>query len=149
LSVIARIAPAPGGTIGRELVGFAAIGVASTGAYVLLFSALRFVASASIANAAALVVTAVANTAANRRLTFRVPGGGRSVVRDQIAGLVALGIALAITTASIGLLDRIAPNASRSVELAVLVAANAAATGARFVILRYAMADHAQVDETR
>jgi len=90
---------------------------------------------ATAANALALVVTAVGNTAANRRLTFGVRGSA-SMVRDQVAGLVALGIALGLTTVSIGALDIVAPDPGRGVELAVLVAANAAATVTRFVLLR-------------
>ncbi|HEY5628746.1 MAG TPA: GtrA family protein [Candidatus Limnocylindrales bacterium] len=119
---------------GRELLAFAVIGVVSTGAYGVLYLLLRTATGPTTANALALVVTAVGNTAANRRLTFGRRGG--SMLRDQIAGLVALGIALAITTASVSLLGALAPNAGRPVELAVLVVANAQATVARFVLLR-------------
>ena len=58
------------------------------------------------------------------------------MVRDQVGGLVALGVALAITTASVSLLAAVAPDAGRLVELAVLVVANALATVVRFVLLR-------------
>lgn len=121
--------------LGRELVVFATIGVVSTAAYAVLFLMLRSVMDATAANALALVVTAVGNTAANRRLTFGVLGG-RSMVRDQVGGLVALGVALAITTGSVTLLAALVPGAGRLVELVVLVLANALATVARFVLLR-------------
>ena len=58
----------------RQLVSFGAIGVASTVAYVALYSWLRETMPAGGANALALVITAVGNTSANRLLTFRVRG---------------------------------------------------------------------------
>lgn len=121
--------------LGREVATFAVIGIASTAAYAVLYVALRPALGAAPANAAALVITAIANTAANRHLTFGVRDG-RSMLRDQLGGLAALAVALAITTASVGLLGLLAPAAGRLVELAVLVVANLLATVARFVLLR-------------
>ena len=121
--------------IGREALVFGAVGVVSTVAYAVLYLALRSITGASAANALALLVTAIGNTAANRRLTFGVRGRD-TLVRDQAVGLLALGVALAITTASVGLLGALVPGAGRFVELAVLVVANALATVARFVLLR-------------
>ena len=121
--------------IGREVLTFGAIGIASTAAYAVLYLVLRAAAEPAVANALALVLTAVGNTAANRRLTFGVRDGG-SMLRDQLGGLLALGIALATTTASVGVLAILAPEAGRPMELAVLVAANGLATVARFVLLR-------------
>ena len=121
--------------LGREVATFAVIGVVSTAAYAVLYLALRSALGATAANAAALVITAVGNTAANRRLTFGVRDG-RSMLRDQLGGLAALAVALAITTASVALLGAIAPAAGRLAELAVLVVANVLATVARFVLLR-------------
>jgi putative flippase GtrA len=123
-----------GSRLGRQLLAFASIGVVCTAAYAVLYLALRTTTGPTTANALALVVTAIGNTAANRRLTFGRRGG--SMVRDQIAGLLALAIALAITTASVSLLGSLAPRAGRTVELAVLVVANALATVTRFVLLR-------------
>jgi putative flippase GtrA len=114
---------------------FAAIGVVSTLAYAGLYVLLRGVASPPLANAVALTATAVGNTAANRRLTFGVRGRG-SLGRHHLAGLVAHGGALSITTLAAALLAALAPQAGRPVELAVLVAANTLATAARFVLLR-------------
>ena len=121
--------------LGREVLSFAAVGVVSTAAYAVLYLTLRMVTGSVAANAIALVATAIGNTAANRRLTFGVRDRV-SIVRHQAAGLVALTVALTITTASVGVLTLLAPGASRLVELAVLVAANALATAARFVLLR-------------
>jgi putative flippase GtrA len=131
-ATLARLAASK---LGRELIVFATIGVVSTAAYAVLYLLLRSVTGPTAANALALVVTAVGNTAANRRLTFGVRGA-RSMLRDQIGGLVALAAALAITTLSVSLLGFLAPGAGRIVELAVLVVANALSTVARFVLLR-------------
>jgi len=122
----------------RQVLSFAAIGVVSTLAYVALYAWLRQGVSAGIANAAALVITAVGNTAANRRLTFAVRERD-GLARDHAAGLAALGVALAITSASLGLLDFVAPRHGRAVELVLLVGANAAATVSRFFLLRFAI----------
>lgn len=123
------------GGLGREVLSFAAIGVASTAGYAVLYLLLRSVAGPALANGAALVITAIGNTAANRRLTFGV-AGRRSMLRDQVGGLAALGVALGITTAAAAFLGQLAPGAGRLVELGVLVAANGIATTARFLLLR-------------
>jgi putative flippase GtrA len=136
--------------VGRELLTFAAIGVVSTAAYALLFLVIRGVTDAVAANAAALVITAVGNTAANRRLTFGVHGTGRAaMVRDQLGGLAALAVALAITTASVRVLGALAPDAGRFAELSILVAANVLATVARFLVLRtWIRADRRRAPDT-
>jgi putative flippase GtrA len=120
------------------LLGSPATG-SNQGAYVLFYTALRAFSPAAAANAFALVLTAVGNTAANRRLTFRVEGRD-GLARHHAAGLISLAVALVITSASLGILDLVAPDRSRLVELAVLVAASAAATVARFVLLRVVIA---------
>ena len=68
----------PGGRTARglplQIARFTVIGVASTIAYVALFLLFRLMMPAQAANAASLLLTAVANTAANRRLTFGISG---------------------------------------------------------------------------
>ncbi len=125
----------PDRTLMRQLSSFVVIGIASTLAYAALYLLLRPVASAIVANLLALLITAVGNTAANRRLTFAVRGSD-GLARDHLAGLLAFVIALGITTASVTALGSIAPGAGHIVELAVLIASNALATLARFVLLR-------------
>ncbi|MGV9767483.1 dolichyl-phosphate beta-glucosyltransferase [Micromonospora tulbaghiae] len=121
----------------RQLARFAAVGVASTLAYLLLFLLARGPLGAQPANLLALLLTAVANTAANRRLTFGVTGR-RHAGRHHLQGLLAFALGLALTSGSLAVLHAItAPN--RSVELVVLVAANLAATALRFLLLRLAM----------
>ncbi|HEY5842880.1 MAG TPA: GtrA family protein, partial [Mycobacterium sp.] len=113
---------------------FAAIGIFSTAVYLLLFVALRGLTGAQGANLVALLVTALANTAANRRFTFGVRGR-TGVARHQFEGLLVFGVGLALTSGSLALLTAVA-EPSRVVELVVLVAANLLATVVRFVLLR-------------
>lgn len=62
----------------RQLVRFGAVGVVSTLAYLLLFWFGRGHLGSQLANLVALLVTAVANTATNRRFTFGIIGGARA-----------------------------------------------------------------------
>lgn len=130
----------------RQVLSFATIGVASTLAYAVLYGALRVALAAPPANLAALAVTAVANTTANRRLTFEVRGR-TGFVADQLAGLGAFLIALAITTGALGLLAAVAPRAGLMVELTVLVTASVIATIVRFLVLRSWMGRRHDVPE--
>ncbi|HET7902797.1 MAG TPA: glycosyltransferase [Candidatus Nanopelagicales bacterium] len=121
--------------LGSQLLRFAAIGVASTLAYLALFLLLRGALGAQGANLAALLLTAVANTAANRRLTFGVRGAADRF-RHQLQGLVVFAIGLGLTSASLAVLGAVAPGASRGVEVAVLIGASVAATLVRFLLFR-------------
>jgi putative flippase GtrA len=127
-----EVAGVPRGMIG-QLVRFAAIGVASTVAYLLLYVLFRAGLGPFGANLVALVVTAVANTAANRRLTFGVRGRVGAAT-SQIQGLIVFGLGLVLTTGALALLPA---TASRPLELLVLVAANGLATVLRFVAFRW------------
>lgn len=121
----------------RQVVRFGAIGIASTLAYLVLFSMMQFPLGAQVANFVALLLTAIANTAANRRFTFGVTGGGASsAARHQFEGLIVFGVALAITSGALAGLHMFDPNAHHLVELTVLVLANLVATAVRFVLLR-------------
>ncbi|MGV2917472.1 glycosyltransferase [Streptomyces alfalfae] len=121
--------------LARQLVGFCVVGVLSTLFYLLLYSGFRTFTGAQAANAFALLVSAVANTAANRRLTFGVRGRDRAV-RHQAQGLVVFAIGLALTSGSLAALGAASGDPAHSTELAVLVAANLAATVLRFLLLR-------------
>jgi putative flippase GtrA len=124
----------PAGLIG-QLVRFAVIGVLSTLAYVVLFLLLRGPVGAQAANLVALLLTAVANTAANRRHTFGIRGRG-GAARAQFQGLVVFALGLALTSGSLALLRALDGDASRAGELLLLVVANALATLLRFVLFR-------------
>jgi putative flippase GtrA len=118
-----------------QLVRFAAVGVASTLAYLALFVLLRGPLGAQGANFAALLLTAIANTAVNRRVTFGVRGAVDRF-RHQLQGLLVFAVGLGLTAASLALLTALAPDAQRWVEVGVLVAANITATLVRFLLFR-------------
>jgi putative flippase GtrA len=128
------VAGVPAG-LARQLVRFAAVGAASTVAYLALYALLRLGVGPQPANLIALLVTAVANTAANRRLTFGVRGPDQAW-RHQAQGLVVFGIGLGLTSGSLALLDALHTTAHPTLELAVLVGANLVATGVRFLMMR-------------
>ena len=132
----ARRRPAAGRAllIGQVL-RFAVIGVASTAAYILLYLLLRDVLAAQPANAVSLLITAVANTAANRRFTFGIRGRAHAA-RHQVLGLIAFGITLALTSRALDVLHAVVPHASRVTEVAALVLANLIATIIRFGLYR-------------
>lgn len=117
-----------------QVVRFGVVGVLSTVAYALLYLVLQAVVPAQFANFAALLITAVANTWANRRFTFGVSGPG--MVRHQFQGLLVFGIAWALTSGSLLGLHAIVPDASARLQLVVLTVANLVATLVRFVLLR-------------
>ena len=118
-----------------QVVRFAAVGIASTIAYALLYLLFQLALPGQLANFLALLVTAVANVTANRRFTFGVRGR-RGVVRHQFQGLIVFGIAWAITSGSLALLHLMRPDASSLLSLAVLTAANLLATLVRFLLFR-------------
>ena len=111
------------------------IGILSTVAYLALFGVLRTGMSAESANFIALLATAVANTAVNRRFTFAVHGRGHPA-RDHAVGLAAFAVGLAVTTGSLQVLRAVDPGAGRLGEVGVLLVASAVATLFRFVALR-------------
>lgn len=119
----------------HQIPRFAAVGVLSTLAFMGLYAVLRTGLPALVANALALLVTAVANTAANRRFTFGVRGRA-DALRHQAQGGIAFVLGLAATSLALGGLHLFAPGASHGVELTVLVLANALATLVRFLLLR-------------
>jgi len=121
--------------LSRQLRSFAAIGILSTLAYIACYTALRLALPATFANALSLLLTAIGNTAANRKFTFLSQGNGVAT-RDHLGGLAAFGIALSLTTFTIAALHLVAPGASRMVELITLVIANLVGTLVRFLLLR-------------
>jgi len=124
---------------------FVGVGLLSTLAYAVLFLALRGWLGAAGANAVALAITAVANTAANRRLTFGVRGRA-GLLRQHAAGLLVYVLTLALTTGALAVAHGLVADPPRALELAVLIAASTAATVTRYVALRswvFARARHA------
>jgi putative flippase GtrA len=121
--------------VASQLARFVAVGAASTAAYLLLYLLFRAVMAAQAANAASLLLTAVANTAVNRRVTFGIRGRMHAA-RHQLRGLIAFGIGLAVTSGALAALHAISARPSRAAEVAVLVAANLVATIVRFMLYR-------------
>ncbi|WP_432504401.1 glycosyltransferase [Kineococcus arenarius] len=130
-AAVAGVPTSLAGQLGR----FVGVGLASTGAYALLYLLLQEVTSAQAANFLALLLTAVGNTALNRRLTFGVRGP-EGAGRHQVQGLLVFLLGWALTSGSLVVLHSTAPGATRGAELAVLTAANLAATVLRFLLLR-------------
>ena len=114
---------------------FMAVGVASTLAHALLFLALRGMLGAAGANALALGLTAVGNTAANRRFTFGIRGRA-GLLRHHLRGALVFLLTLALTNSALLVLHGLDSTPSGTVELAVLVAANLAASVTRYVAMR-------------
>jgi putative flippase GtrA len=126
----------------EQVVRFASIGVVSTVAFAFLFVALAAPLGFFLADAVALAVCTLANTAANRRLTFSLSGrSGRA--RQHARGLLAAALPLsmnlcALTVAVLGGLTTTVG------ALAVLTVANATATLVKFAILdRWVFAERA------
>ncbi|BBZ29789.1 sugar translocase [Mycolicibacterium madagascariense] len=139
-TIAAQLAPStpsvtPNALLLRQAVRFAAVGIASTIAYLVLFLLLHHVIGAQAANLVALLTTAIANTAANRRFTFGVVGIAKAG-RHHVEGLIVFCVALAITSGSLACLHAFDHQPHRLLELSVLVLANLFATAARFVLLR-------------
>jgi putative flippase GtrA len=125
----------PQASFAGQVARFVTIGLLSTLAYIALYWLARQWWPAQSANLAALVITAVANTAANRRFTFGVEGR-RHLLRHHAQGLLVFGLGLALTAGSLFTLHTLAPDAARSAEIAVLVVANLVTTIVRFLALR-------------
>jgi len=128
-------APARPPSFFGQVIRFGIIGGISTLAYGALYFALQFVMIEQLANFVALLVTAIANTWANRRFTFGVRGR-KSAFLHQVQGLVIFGIAWGMTAGALAVLHSYLPAAGPHHELAVLTAANLGATVMRFLALR-------------
>ena len=118
-----------------QIARFAVIGVGSTIAYLGLYLLLRGGVPAQAANLISLLLTAVANTAANRRLTFGI-SGRPNVARHQFKGLLTFGIGLALTAGALAVLDAASPHHGRGTEILVLLGANLVAAALRFALYR-------------
>jgi putative flippase GtrA len=116
-----------------QLIRFCAVGVVSTVLYLLTFLGARDSAGAQTANAVALLLATVANTAMNRRFTFGVVGRA-GAGRHQLRGMLVFALMLSGTSAALRTAHL--AGSSRVVELALLVGVNLTATLLRFVLLR-------------
>ena len=136
-SALGRKAPEKhGGALLSQMIRFGVIGAVSTLAYLALFVLMRMVTDAQTANFVALLVTAVANTAANRMFTFGVSGSD-GAVRQQFQGLIIFVLGLALTSGVLFWLHSgPEPEPSRAVEVAAVVGANLLSTLLKFIMFR-------------
>ncbi|MDO9407312.1 bifunctional glycosyltransferase family 2/GtrA family protein [Patulibacter sp.] len=122
-----------GSMVGR----FLAIGVVSTLAYALLFLLMRGMGvGPGPSNVLGLALTAVANTQANRRWSFRVTGR-EHLVRHHAQGAAVFVLTVLLTSGALAALNAIDPDPGHAIELVVLVAASVLATVSRYVALRF------------
>ncbi|HEY2812490.1 MAG TPA: glycosyltransferase [Acidimicrobiales bacterium] len=120
--------------LSAQLARFASIGVVSTALFAMLFVLLRDPLGYVGADVVALAICSIANTAANRRLTFALRGrAGRG--QDYRAGLALGFIPLATTLATLAVLA-IAGVTSLAWIVFALTATSALGALARFVLLR-------------
>jgi glycosyltransferase involved in cell wall biosynthesis len=117
-----------------ELLRFAGVGILSTLGYLFLFVAWRPVLGPLGANAMAMAIATLFNTAVHRELSQGRDGRTRRGHMAAVAGGLYV-ISLALTTLALLVAGWVAPGAL-PVELGALVAANALAATVRFSVLR-------------
>jgi putative flippase GtrA len=120
----------------RQLIRFTGVGIVCTVTSLALYAFLRPWIGAQPANAAALVLTSLMNTALNRRLTFKITETKR-MKRDHLNGLIVILVALLLTGGSLGVLHWLNPDASVADELWTTTISGFAATAVRFSLLRH------------
>jgi len=118
-----------------QVVRFGIIGALSTVAYAVVYLVLHVLMPAQTANFLALLVTAIANTAANRRFTFGIRGR-TGATTHHLQGLVVFGMAWALTGGSLIVLHAADPDPGALAEVGVLTVANLLATLLRFALLK-------------
>lgn len=118
-----------------QVVRFGLVGAVSTIAFALLYLLFQGPLGAQQANFFALFLTAIGNTAANRRFTFGI-NGPEKLFTQQFQGLVVFAMAWTITSSSLLALHAFTPDASSTMELVTLTGANILATLMRFALLR-------------
>ncbi len=121
-----------------QLVRFASIGVVSSVLFAVLFAVLRSSLGAAAADVVALGACAVANTAANRRLTFAAHGP-RHRARQYATGLALNALPLAATLAALAALSATGVDSTAALTIG-LTFVSASAALVRFVLLRRSMA---------
>ena len=135
LPIALRTDNPPGPGLAAQLLRFAGIGVVSTALFAGMFIVLTGLVGPLAADVLALGLSAAANTAANRRITFAARG--RTGRRRHCRGALAVAaLPLALTLATLLALGA-AGVTSTGGRLAALTAVNAGAGVARFALLRY------------
>ncbi|MET3903613.1 GtrA family protein [Paenarthrobacter sp. 4246] len=120
----------------RQLARFTGVGVVCTASSLAIYALLRPWIDPQLANAVALIVTSLMNTALNRRLTFKITGKNNRT-RDHLSGVMVIAVALVITGGSLGVLHLIRPEATVTEELWTTTLSGFVATAVRFTLLRH------------
>jgi len=129
--------PQPSAGLGGQLVRFGSIGLVSTIVFAVLFALLAGPLGPLGADIVALGICALANTAANRRVTFALRGP-TDRARHYAAGLALAGLPLFLTLAVLAFLGGVGVT-SVAALLAAATVVNGATSLGRFVILRRCM----------
>lgn len=122
------------GGLSWQVLSFAVIGAISTLANLALYGLFRLWWPVLVANLAALVITTLFNTEANRRYTFTARNTARA--KTHVHGFVVFGLYYAFTSAALLVLHVTSSDPSRALELAVLLISSALGTMGRFLLLR-------------
>lgn len=122
------------GGLSWQVLSFAVIGVISTLANLALYGVFRLWWPVLAANLAALVITTLFNTEANRRFTFTARNTARG--KTHLQGFVVFGLYYAFTSAALLVLHAAVPDPPRALELVVLLGSSAIGTLGRFFLLR-------------
>ncbi|WAH96648.1 GtrA family protein [Arthrobacter sp. MMS18-M83] len=120
----------------RQLIRFTGVGIICTATSLALYALFRPWMGPQLANAAALIITSLMNTALNRRLTFKITGN-RKRTRDHLNGLIVIAVALVITGGSLGVLHAFRPDATLTEDLWTTTLSGFFATAVRFSMLRH------------
>lgn len=118
------------GALPRQFVRFAAIGVANTGLFLVIYMVFRTVTTATVANLVAALLTTVAGTCLNGKVTFRV--SGLITVRQHAKSMAVTVLGIVITTIAANM-----AGGNEMRELVALVVASGLAGAVRFVLLRH------------
>jgi putative flippase GtrA len=118
------------GALPRQFVRFAVVGVANTGLFLVIYLLFRTVATATVANLLATLLTTITGTFANGKVTFGVRG--LITARQHVKSLAVTVLGTVITTAAVNM-----AGGSATWEIGALVVASGVVGGARFVLLRH------------
>jgi glycosyltransferase involved in cell wall biosynthesis len=129
-----RNVPAGQQVAADQLMRFAGVGVVSTLGYLFLFVAWRSLAGALGANALALAICTIFNTAVHRELA-RGPENQLKCGRYIAVVIALLAASLSLTTLGLLAVDLLS-STSLLLEMAAVTVANAAAAVLRFAVLR-------------
>jgi putative flippase GtrA len=118
------------GALSRQFVRFIAVGVVNTGLFLVIYLLFRTVGTATVANLLATVLTTVAGTCVNGKVTFGV--SGLITVRQHVKSMAVTVLGVVITTVAVNM-----AGGGEMSELVALIVASGVAGAGRFVLLRH------------